>query len=207
MPDLIIKPTNTSGNKVIIQDQGAVTRLQTDDAGITITAPTIANMANCTFPSGKVNNVFRFQDTSGNIQTESTSYVICQTPFSFSATSGRHYIINGYGYVRVGRTGGSNLATRGAHLRTYYGTTSRSASDTTVDTKISNAKIGRDLVSSDSATAMSSQAYSYTAYFTAGSTATHYVYQAFASDSNSLQTTFFNEADSPHNCFILEVIP
>ena len=51
MPDLIIKPTNTSGNKVIIQDQGAVTRLQTDDAGITITAPTIASMANCTFPS------------------------------------------------------------------------------------------------------------------------------------------------------------
>ena len=52
MPDLIIKPTNTSGSKVIIQDQGAVTRLQTDDAGITITAPTIASMANCTFPAG-----------------------------------------------------------------------------------------------------------------------------------------------------------
>ena len=54
MPDLIIKPTNTSGNKVIIQDQGAVTRLQTDNAGITITAPTIASMANCTFPDGHV---------------------------------------------------------------------------------------------------------------------------------------------------------
>ena len=41
MPDLVIKPTATSGNKVKIQDQGAVTRLQTEDAGVTITAPTV----------------------------------------------------------------------------------------------------------------------------------------------------------------------
>ena len=41
MPDLIIKPIATSGNKVKIQDQGAVTRLQTEDAGVTITAPTV----------------------------------------------------------------------------------------------------------------------------------------------------------------------
>ena len=54
MPNLIIKPQNTSGNKVLIQDQGSVTRLQTDDAGVTITAPTIASMANCTFPVGHV---------------------------------------------------------------------------------------------------------------------------------------------------------
>ncbi|MBO58383.1 MAG: hypothetical protein CMA77_05245 [Euryarchaeota archaeon] len=54
MPDLIIKPENTSGNKVKIQDQGAVTRLQTDDAGITITAPTIADLSNVsgTLPVG-----------------------------------------------------------------------------------------------------------------------------------------------------------
>ena len=72
MPDLIIKPTNTSGNKVIIQDQGAVTRLQTDDAGITITAPTIASMANCTFPAGTIVYVQTFElagsdDTSTSI--------------------------------------------------------------------------------------------------------------------------------------------
>ena len=54
MPDLIIKPTATSGNKLILQDQGSVTRLQTDDAGITIIAPTIASMANCTFPVGHI---------------------------------------------------------------------------------------------------------------------------------------------------------
>jgi len=76
MPDLIIKPTNTSGNKVIIQDQGAVTRLQTDDAGITITAPTIANMANCTFPSGMlVQSKVLFTETGGSsIANDTTTF-------------------------------------------------------------------------------------------------------------------------------------
>ena len=48
MPNLTIKPVAAAGNKVILQDQAGNTRLQTDDAGITITAPTIASMANCT---------------------------------------------------------------------------------------------------------------------------------------------------------------
>ena len=65
MPDLIIKPENTSGNKLILQDQGAVTRLQTDDAGITITAPTIASMANCTFPAGHVIKYYSQTRSSG----------------------------------------------------------------------------------------------------------------------------------------------
>ena len=54
MPNLTIKPVAAAGNKVILQDQAGNTRLQTDDAGITITAPTIASMANCTFPAGHV---------------------------------------------------------------------------------------------------------------------------------------------------------
>ena len=74
MPDLIIKPTNTSGNKVIIQDQGAVTRLQTDNAGITITAPTIASMANCTFPDGHViQTVVGTADSTAQTKTVSGS--------------------------------------------------------------------------------------------------------------------------------------
>jgi hypothetical protein len=57
MPDLIIKPTATSGNKLILQDQAGGAVLTTADSGATIanatlTAPTIANMANCTFPAG-----------------------------------------------------------------------------------------------------------------------------------------------------------
>ena len=42
MPDLIIKPTNTSGNKVIIQDQGGNAVLTTSDSGVTISNVTIS---------------------------------------------------------------------------------------------------------------------------------------------------------------------
>ena len=62
MPDLIIKPTATSWNKLILKSQDDTAVLTTSDSGVAIVAPTIANMANCTFPSGKVNNVFRFKE-------------------------------------------------------------------------------------------------------------------------------------------------
>ena len=57
MPDLIIKPEATSGNKLILQDQAGGAVLTTADSGATIanatlTTPTIASMANCTFPTG-----------------------------------------------------------------------------------------------------------------------------------------------------------
>ena len=59
MPDLIIKPTATSGNKLILKDQAGGAVLTTADSGATyanatLTAPTIANMANCTFPAGHI---------------------------------------------------------------------------------------------------------------------------------------------------------
>ena len=59
MANLIIKPQNTSGDKLILQDQAGQAVLTTADSGATIanatiTAPTIANMANCTFPTGHI---------------------------------------------------------------------------------------------------------------------------------------------------------
>ena len=59
MPDLIIKPKDQSGNKLILQDQAGGAVLTTADSGATIanatlTTPTIASMANCTFPAGHV---------------------------------------------------------------------------------------------------------------------------------------------------------
>ena len=78
MANLIIKPQNVSGDKVIIQDQAGGAVLTTADSGATIAnstlttptlntptlnTPTIANMANCTFPTG---HVVRTQ-TSGTI--------------------------------------------------------------------------------------------------------------------------------------------
>ena len=67
MPNLTIKPVAAAGNKVILQDQAGNTRLQTDDAGITITAPTIASMANCTFPAGHVLQTVTAEDIDGTV--------------------------------------------------------------------------------------------------------------------------------------------
>ena len=57
MPDLTIKPVAAAGNKLILQDQAGGAVLTTADSGATLanaslTAPTIANMANCSFPAG-----------------------------------------------------------------------------------------------------------------------------------------------------------
>ena len=59
MGNLIIKGKGGAGNKLIIQDQAGAAVLTTADSGATIanatiTAPTIANMANCTFPTGHI---------------------------------------------------------------------------------------------------------------------------------------------------------
>ena len=79
MPDLIIKPTATSGNKLILQYQAGGAVLTTADSGATyanatLTAPTIANMANCTFPAGHILQVVQYSATS-EVTSSSTSYV------------------------------------------------------------------------------------------------------------------------------------
>ena len=73
MPNLTIKPVAAAGNKVILQDQAGNTRLQTDDAGITITAPTIASMANCTFPAGHVLQTVTAEDIDGTVGKPNSS--------------------------------------------------------------------------------------------------------------------------------------
>ena len=93
MPNLTIKPVAAAGNKVILQDQAGNTRLQTDDAGITITAPTIASMANCSFPAGHLiqskeinvgsayasGNIYRSNNTSNppGVETHANFRMTC----------------------------------------------------------------------------------------------------------------------------------
>ena len=90
MPDLTIKPNVGNGNKVIIQDQGSVTRLQTDDSGITITAPTVADMSNYTFPTGHVLQT-AFYSTTGQPSRAGgndagTAFGSLSTPFKKAIT-------------------------------------------------------------------------------------------------------------------------
>jgi hypothetical protein len=68
MPDLIIKPTNTSGNKVIIQDQAGGAVLTTADSGATATNVTLSTGSIATAVTGfagiKNSSVWRLTSTA-----------------------------------------------------------------------------------------------------------------------------------------------
>jgi len=75
MANLVLKPSTGAGNSVIIKDQGGGAVLTTADSGATIanatlTTPTIASMANCTFPSGHILQVG--YATTNNTQSDGT---------------------------------------------------------------------------------------------------------------------------------------
>ena len=207
MGNLIIKGKGGAGNKVIIQDQGAVTRLQTDDAGITITAPTVADMTNCTFPAGHITNVFKFKITDGTeYSTSGTAEIIAFDAVSFSATSGRHYVvISNIGYVAPARESGT-VTTTWQESRLYYGTTNRSQGGTSVDTLLDNARIGHYHDSTSGSTNLY-QNWTGVGHFTAGSTATHYVYVAMIPESNNIKARMGATTTYPWNTIIYEVTP
>jgi len=171
----------------------------------TVTSGTLGS--GVSFPSGHITNVFRFTHTTGVYYTEATSFSIAQNPFSFSAVSGRYYIIAGTAYTSQYRSGGATRHDRYMIVRTYYGTTSRSQGDTTLDTKINQFAIGRELIAGHDDNAPSYQAYSYNAYFTAGSTARHYVYQVIQSPHTAIRSRLHADTESPHLCVIYEVMP
>ena len=108
MADLIIKPQNTSGHKLILQDQAGGAILTTADSGATIanaalTTPTIANMANCTFPAGHIlqtkSVTFNGIQTIGNGSNNGTTFVQI-TNFSIAMTlSSSNNKLVGYGTV------------------------------------------------------------------------------------------------------------
>ena len=64
MADLKIKPSTGTGNKLIFESQDGTDVLTTSDSGVAITAPTIASMANCTFPTGHIIYFDNFNFTS-----------------------------------------------------------------------------------------------------------------------------------------------
>ena len=76
MVDLVIRPTIGAGNKIILKDQADGAVLTTEDSGATIanatlTAPTIASMANCTFPAGHILQVLSTTKTDSFTTTSS----------------------------------------------------------------------------------------------------------------------------------------
>ena len=79
MANMIIRPAAGTGNKVIVQDQAGAAVLTTADSGATVanatfTAPTVADMTNCTFPAGHVIQTKRIAfDAGGTGRSMNTS--------------------------------------------------------------------------------------------------------------------------------------
>ena len=90
MADLVIKPAPSTGNKLILQTQNGTAALTTSDAGVdsatsivatktgtetltnkTLTAPTVADMSNCTFPAGHVIGVY-YEESDAQAQSFGT---------------------------------------------------------------------------------------------------------------------------------------
>tara|TARA_R110000744_G_scaffold186512_1_gene305898 strand:+ start:77 stop:724 length:648 start_codon:yes stop_codon:yes gene_type:complete len=97
MPDLIIKPTNTSGNKVIIQDQAGGAVLTTADSGATlgnstqdnitrlgtVTAGNLSNSA-IVYPAGSVLKIHPFTNQNLNYNLTSNTVVSTGTGTTFT---------------------------------------------------------------------------------------------------------------------------
>ena len=217
MPDLTIKPNAGSGNKLIFQDQAGAAVLTTADSGATwanatLTTPTIANMSNCTFPSGKVNNVFRLSDSaSGEYLNTSNDAKVPANAMSWSATSGRHYLVFSCCPVWPYRHAGNNSG-RTQYTRLYVGTVIRNEGDvqnsTSTDTILFQDHQGRNLTSAQSSGTQSGY---YVAnmqgLFTAGSTATHYVYPTTQSSNTDVNIRHIATTQGHWNVTIFEIMP
>ena len=111
MGNLIIKGKGGAGNKLILQDQAGGAVLTTADSGAsianaTLVTPTIASMANCTFPAGHI-----LQVVNGTAQseayTQSTTFATMSLTAAITpiATSSKVFIIcSTSGYNDSGNT-------------------------------------------------------------------------------------------------------
>ena len=79
MPDLIIKPTNTSGNKVIIQDQAGGAVLTTADSGATLGDSTQDNTT-------RLGTVTTLIIANGGLETSTTTKIKMKGSFMQSST-------------------------------------------------------------------------------------------------------------------------
>jgi hypothetical protein len=172
----------------------------------TVTSGNLSNTA-IVYPAGHVSNVFRFHITGGSeYSNASTTPKISQTPLSFSAVSGRHYTISTsvscWPYKDSTNT---NNTIQETHL--YWGTTSRSQGDTSLDTVIDKHRVGH-YEAANTTTALNAYfAASFTGNFTAASTATHYVYIVqYATASHTVSRTQATSG-APWNTIIYEVMP
>ena len=159
--------------------------------------------------SGNINNVFRFSVTDGGMYTNnSATNTVSFDAISWSATSGRIYLINSVVSTRPAKTA-DNTAYRLQEMHAYYGTTDRSQGDTTVDTRLaSNDFDGVVLDAASTGLSYGYHSYPVLGSFTAGSTATHYFYVTQAHAYAGTNSRCYSAADiAPWTTVIYEILP
>ena len=159
--------------------------------------------------SGNINNVFRFAVTDGGMYTnDSTTDKVSFDAISWSATSGRIYLINSVVSTRPKKTT-SNTAYRLQEMKAFYGTTDRSQGDTTVDTRLaSNDFDGTVLDASSTSLSYGYHSYPVLGSFTAGSTATHYFYVTQSHPYAGTESRCYSAADiAPWTTVIYVILP
>tara|TARA_Y100000590_G_scaffold5929_1_gene7916 strand:- start:3770 stop:4351 length:582 start_codon:yes stop_codon:yes gene_type:complete len=115
MPDLIIKPQTNSGDRLRLQDRTGTDVLTTADSGATIanatlTTPTIASMANCTFPAGHpVAETFFTQSSDRVYISASGSDTIISVACNFVSTSNKMLVLASIGGNVIGAGGELDL--------------------------------------------------------------------------------------------------
>ena len=162
--------------------------------------------------AGKISNVFRFVDTAnvnGGVSVgQTTNTYVGVTPKSFTAVSGRHYVIVGAQVTQPHATVASSIRERWSHCYLYWGTTSRTIGAVqTGDNLIDQRKIGSVLMSTSDLPYAQYWNYSFQAHFTAASSATHYVYTAGSSSHADVQLRMYANAADNFQMTIFEVLP
>ena len=159
--------------------------------------------------SGNINNVFRFTVEDGGLYTnDSTTDKVSFDAISWSATSGRIYLINSVISTRPKKLTSSTVY-RVQEMKAFYGTTARSQGDTTVDTRLpSNDFDGVVLDAASTGNSYGYHSYPVLGSFTAGSTATHYFYVTQSHPYAGTESRCYSHPDlAPWTTVIYEILP
>ena len=216
MPDLIIKPTTTSGNKLILQDQAGGAILTTADSGATLGNSTQDNItrvgtvttgtlqSGVTFPTGHVIDSGVKFFSGGNYNTNSTSPAVVVDYQSVTVTVGDTIHFGYSGWCRCYYNVGAHV-TRAGEVSLRYHTATASAGATPTGTLMSNVFVGRvagsgaETEDNDSYTPFNIQA-----AFVATAT-THYCgLQANTRHANIRTVVNMNSSD--HLCFYYNIL-
>jgi len=202
----------TATRKLIASTDGIqrsdATAVLSEDGSNVATLDNVTLGSSAVFPAGKINNVFRFSDsTSGTISVATGTITVVTDAKAFSAVSGRHYIVTGMQGMTAYRSAGT-LPHRYVTASLYYGTADKAVNDTTsLGTSLFSVDLGRMLIAAHTDAATSYEVFAYNAWFTAASTATHYVYTAASTVNGNVTSNSYNTAAAPHHTIIYEVMP